>query len=137
MSTNIDLIKKFLPESLRTVAEKYNIPEKYLQEMSELVVLVLNSKSIDKQEEKQSWFNLMPLMTTEQIAKLNDILTREKQKLEEIENKYEQKKNEIKQKYIQRRENMWYTNAMNTIKEKEITTQEKAEQEADQLISNI
>ena len=137
MSTSIDLIKKYLPETLRDIASKYTIPEKFLEEMSELIALVLQSKSIDKTEEKQSWFNLLPLMTAEQIAKLKDILTREKQKLEEIENKYEQKKDEIKQKYIQRRENMWYTNAMNTIKEKEGEQQQQEEQEADKLINNI
>ena len=56
--------------------------------------------------EKQSWFNLLPLMTDDQISKLNDILTREKQKLDEIEKKYEDKKLEIKKKYLMRRQNM-------------------------------
>ena len=57
--------------------------------------MLLWSRSIEKPEEKQSWFNLMPLMNDEQIVKLEDILTREKQKLEEIEKKYEEKKIEI------------------------------------------
>jgi len=53
-----------------------------------LVQLVLESKSLEKIEEKQNRFDLYPLMTDEQIDKLEDILTREKEKLQEIENKY-------------------------------------------------
>jgi hypothetical protein len=71
-----------------------------------LITLILESKSMDTEEEKQSRFNLMPMMSKQQISKLNDILTREKQKLAEIETKYEQKKDDIKEKYIQRRQSM-------------------------------
>ena len=105
--------------------------------MTPLVVLILQSKSMDTDEEKQSWFNLMPMMTPEQIAKLNDILTREKIKLTEIEKKYEEKKNSIKEKYIKRRETMGYTKKMDTIKEKESAFEQQDEAEADALLQNI
>jgi hypothetical protein len=74
--------------------------------MPSVVILILNSRSMSEASEKQSRFNLLPLMTDEQITKLNDILTREKQKLEEIEKKYEDKKLEIKKKYLMKWQNM-------------------------------
>ena len=89
---NIKLIKAKLPPELREKAEKFTIPDEFLTTMPELIILVLNSKSMDNSEEKQSWFSLLPMMNKEQIDKLNDILTREKMKLAEIEQKYEQKK---------------------------------------------
>ena len=87
--------------------------------------------------EKQSWFNLLPLMTDDQITKLNDILTREKQKLDEIEKKYEDKKLEIKKKYLMRRQNMGYIKKMEDMKAAEEQVSSKEQQEADALIENL
>jgi len=131
------LIKKSLPERLREQAKQFSIPEKYLTQMPDLIVLVLESRSMDKAEEKQSWFNLMPMMNDEQIAKLNDILTREKQKLQEIEQKYEQKKIEIKKKYLLRRQNMGYVKKVQDIKAQEAQAQQVENQEADSLLQNL
>lgn len=130
-------IQKLLPKELRTKAGEYQIPEKFLTDMPKLIQLVLESKSMDTKEEKQSRFNLMPMMSPEQIAKLNDILTREKIKLAEIEKKYEEKKNNIKEKYVKRRESMWYTKKMDAIKEKEAAFEEKDDEEADALLENL
>lgn len=99
---NVDLIKQKLPQDLWEIAQQYTIPDTFLEGSSDLIILVLYSKSIDTLEEKQSWFNLLPLMTADQIAKFRDILTREKQKLQEIEQKYEQKKSDIKAQYAQK-----------------------------------
>ena len=104
--TNQQLIAEKLPQDLHEIAKQFTIPDNFLMERTDLVVLVLRSRSLDKQEEKQSWFNLMPMMNEEQIAKLNDILVRESQKLSEIEKKYEEKKVEIKKKYLLRWQNM-------------------------------
>lgn len=101
-----EAIKKYLPEALWERAGQFTIPIEFIEQMPELITLVLNSRSMDKTEEKQSWFNLLPLMNDEQISKLNDILMREKQKLAEIEKKYEEKKLEIKKKYLMKRQNM-------------------------------
>ena len=92
-------IEKHLPERLRKVALDYNIPNDMMENNPDLVVLVLESKSINESKEKQSWFDLYSLMNQEQIDKLRDILTREKQKLAEIEAKYQAKQEEIKRKY--------------------------------------
>jgi hypothetical protein len=97
---HIRLIQKFLPEHLWKYAAKFNIPDEYLEEDPELVTLILESKAIDTDEEKQNWLNLLLLMTDEQIEKLREILLKERQKLKEIEEKYEKKKIEIKKKYL-------------------------------------
>lgn len=134
---NVDLIKQKLPQELWEKAQQFTIPDAFLVSSPELIILVLNSKSIDNKEEKQSWFNLLPLMTQEQIDKLRDILVREKQKLEEIEKKYEQKKSDIKNQYVQKRQEEWYKTQMVQIQQKEEAHQEKQEQEAEHLLTQI
>ena len=98
--TDQNIIQKYLSQDLRELATSFDIPEDFIQDMPEVIELVLKSKSIDSHEEKQSWFDLMPVMNDEQLDKLKDILMREKAKLQEIENKYEDKKTEIKKKYL-------------------------------------
>ena len=135
--TDIALVKAHLPQELREKAEKFTIPDEYISTMPDLIILVLNSRSMDNPEEKQSWFNLLPMMNKEQIDKLRDILTREKQKLEEIEQKYEQKKDELKNKYTQKREDMVYTKRMEEIKQEEAKHDEVEDKQAENLLTQI
>jgi len=134
---NIDLIKNKLPKELREKAEKFTIADEFLLSMPDIIVLVLNSKSMDNFEEKQSWFTLLPMMNKEQIDKLRDILVREKQKLQEIEQKYENKKNELKTKYTQKREDIVYTKKMEEIKQKEARHEELENKQADDLLNQL
>jgi uncharacterized membrane protein len=135
--TDINLIKQKLPQELREKAEKFTIPDEFIITMPDLIILVLNSRSMDAAEEKQSRFNLLPMMNKDQIDKLRDILTREKQKLEEIEQKYEQKKVDLKNKYNQKREDMVYTKRMEEIKKEEAQHEEKEDKEAEHLLTQI
>ena len=130
-------ITKFLPEHLQQVALSYNIPDDMLTDNADLVVLVLESKSISEQKEKQSWFDLYSLMNQEQIDKLRDILTREKQKLAEIEAKYQAKQEEIKRKYEETYASGAYQQQQDKIRESEKASREQEEVEADALLNQI
>lgn len=92
---------------------------------------------MDNHDEKQSWLSLLPMMNDEQIAKLRDILTREKQKLEEIEAKYEKKKDEIKTKMVNKRENTLYHQKIHEIRQNETAAQAKDNSDADHLLTQI
>ena len=63
-------IIKLLPEHLHNVAMNFSIPEDMLQNNTDLVVLVLESKSISEPKEKQSWFDLYSLMNQEWVLLL-------------------------------------------------------------------
>ncbi len=131
------LIQKNLPQHLQGVAVKYKIPVKYLEEDAALVVLVLESKSLEQPEEKQNWFDLMEMMGDEQVEKLRDILTREKQKIAEIEEKYENKKKEIKAKY-QNKFDMYTSNArMQKIRANEQAQRDQELEDADNLLNDL
>ena len=130
-------ITKFLPQHLQQIALNYNIPDDMLENNADLVVLVLESKSISDQKEKQSWFDLYSLMNQEQIDKLRDILTREKQKLAEIEARYQAKQEEIKRKYEETYASGAYQQQQDKIRDSEIASRQQEEVEADALLNQI
>lgn len=134
---NNDLVVKYLPQPLWATAVTFVIPDQFIEKKATLVALILQSKSIWTTEEKQSWFNLLPLMNDEQIVKLEDILAKEKQKLDEIEKKYEEKKIEIKKKYLVKWQQMWYTQKVSDIKQQEASTDAVEDKEAEALLDQI
>lgn len=79
--------------------KKFSIRDEDKSNHPELVYLIMNSRSLASDEEKQNWFNLMPMMNNEQLDKLYDILERETIKINAIELKYEEKRKLIAAKY--------------------------------------
>mgnify|MGYP001005122885 CR=1 FL=1 len=86
MNTDLSTIKT---KSGKTI-EDFQVPAELQAKDPALVILVLKSESMDDGE-RQYWFNLWSVMNEEQIDKLRDILTREKEKLAAIEAKYAKK----------------------------------------------
>ena len=134
---NTQLIQQKLPQDLWELASSFDISDIFLVNETDLVVLILNSRSLANKEEKQSWFNLLPIMNGEQIDKLRDILTRERDKIAEIEAKYEQKKQEIKEKYENRFDETAYNNKISMIKNSEAEQREKEAAEVENLFDDL
>jgi len=135
--TNKALIEKHLPQDLRETALTYTIADEFVEDTSDLIELILRSRSIDTREEKQNWFNLLPLMNTTQLEKLRVILVKEKTKLKEIEQKYDQKKQEIKKKYLESRQEMGYIKQVSAVKKEEQTVKKQDEEDAEALLSSL
>ena len=129
--TNLALIQTKLPENLWGMAQTFTIDDNSLNQYSDLVVLILNSKSLSDNAEKQNWFNLLTIMNEEQMLKLKEILTREKEKLEEINQKYAKKQEEINWKYQQ------IFNQQTQLQAKENVNRQQELEEADNLLAQI
>lgn len=129
--TNLALIQEKLPENLWGMAQTFTIDDNSLNQYSDVVVLILNSKSLSDNAEKQNWFNLLTIMNEEQILKLKEILTREKEKLEEINQKYAKKQEEINWKYQQ------IFNQQTQLQAKENINRQQELEEADNLLAQI
>jgi hypothetical protein len=82
----IDLNKLKTPNTGKTIKD-FQIPKYMLTDDKELVVLIMKSESMNDGE-RQYWFDLTKTMNMQQVEKLRDILTRERDKLAEIEAKY-------------------------------------------------
>ena len=131
------LLKKYIPEDLISYASNFDLPEEFLETDSDLIVLILKSKALESDEDKQNWLNLLPVMTEEQIYKLKEILIKEKEKLDEIEEKYSEKKRNIRQKYLLRWQKLGYVEKVKQLKEKEEQLKSKDDQEAEDLLNRL
>ena len=135
--TNLQLVQQKLPQDLWNLAGQLNIPDNFLASDPDLTVLILRSRSLAKNEEKQNWFNLIPMMNQEQIEKLRDILTRERDKIAEIEAKYEQKKQEIRAKYQMKFDAARYNDKVTQLRNDEQNVAEQDSKDADDLLNNL
>ena len=99
--SNLGLIQEKLPENLWGMAQTFTIDDNSLNQYSDLVVLILNSKSLSDNTEKQNLFNLLTTMNEEQISKLKEILTREKEEIEKI---YIKEKENLEEFYTKKKE---------------------------------
>jgi hypothetical protein len=68
--------------------KKFNIPTDFIKDNPALIDLIIKTESM-KDEERKYWFQLLPIMTPEQIQKLQNILQNEKDQLDQLDKKYE------------------------------------------------
>lgn len=135
--TTMVIAQKYLPENLWSLAEKFDISDMIFENYGELVQLILESKSLAENNEKQTWFDILPIMKSEQIDKLKDILVREKQQLAEIDAKYKQKQEEINQKYQKMFDVNIYHKTQALLESKENEHREKDMEDADNLLAQM
>lgn len=132
-----DYIHKYLPQELWEKASAFDIPIEFLEKMSDLIILVLNSRSIDVDAEKQNRFSLLPVMNNEQLWRLREILTTERQKFDELQQKYDENKVDIKKKYLMKRNQINQNMAIQKNKEEEKIAQSQDSAAAEDLLKNI
>ncbi len=65
----------------------FAIPDSVRAAFPELIDLISSSESMND-DERQYWFDILPVMTAEQIENLRSILANERTKLAEIDAKY-------------------------------------------------
>jgi len=79
---------------------KFHIPQAVKNENPDLIPLILNTESMDD-EEREYWFQILPIMTLDQIAKFKNILITEKQQLAKLDEEYETELAKINEKHLQ------------------------------------
>ena len=79
--------KSVVAKSQENIAN-FKISDEMKIQHKDLIILITNTESMDTKE-KQHWFDIMPVMTDEQVNRLFDILETERRKLEELEVKYQ------------------------------------------------
>lgn len=80
-------------------ASKFHIPAVVKQEYPDLIPLILQTESMDD-EEREYWFQILPIMTTDQVQKLREILISEKQQLAKLDAEYEEELAKINEKHL-------------------------------------
>lgn len=99
---------------------KFHIPTAVKEDYPGLIPLILKTESMDD-EEREYWFQILPIMTDEQVLKLKEILVNEKDQLAKLDADYEVELNKINEKHL----NEWQAFEYEQ-ERKEIKTQEAA-----------
>ena len=70
------------------------IPPDVQEKFGPILLLIQASESMNN-EERQYWINILPIMTTEQLKNLEEILSSEKQQLAAIDEKYSKEVSQV------------------------------------------
>lgn len=87
------------PTDDQSIFNKFEIPETVRKQYPDLIPLILSTESMND-DERQYWFQILPIMTDEQVTKLREILTNEKKQLEKLDTNYEQEIKRINSKHV-------------------------------------
>lgn len=79
--------------------KKFKIPDAALQKYPELIALIKETESMTDAE-RTYWFQILPIMTEEQVNKLRGILTKEKDQLAKLDKEYESELKRINDKHL-------------------------------------
>lgn len=88
----------------QSATSKFNIPSVVQEKYPKLIPLILETESMDD-EEREYWFQILPIMTPEQVQKFQDILISEKEQLAKLDAEYEAELAKINQKHVSEWEN--------------------------------
>lgn len=83
----------------KTLFEKFEIPEIVKKQYPDLVPLILETESMND-DERQYWFQILPIMTEDQVNKLREILVNEKKQLQALDKEYEKELKRINTKHV-------------------------------------
>lgn len=80
-------------------SSKFYIPNIVKDKYPSLVPLILQTESMDN-EEREYWFQILPIMTDDQVLKFKEILISEKQQLAKLDTEYEEELKKINDKHL-------------------------------------
>lgn len=79
--------------------EKFTVPELVKQKFPDLIQLIKETESMND-EERDYWFQILPIMTEDQIKKFRDILLNEKTQLQKLDAEYETELTKLNEKHM-------------------------------------
>lgn len=88
-----------IAEAAQTTVKKRSVPDNVTQKFPDLEKLIEETESMNK-DERDYWFQILPIMTDDQIAKFRDILLNEKMQLDKLDKEYENKLEKLNEKHL-------------------------------------
>ncbi len=79
--------------------DKYSVPPLVKEKFPDLMQLIKETESMNE-EERDYWFQILPIMTEEQIGKFRTILLNEKQQLTQLDQEYSKELNKLNDKHL-------------------------------------
>lgn len=79
--------------------QTYTLPPNVREKFPDLMKLIKETESMND-EEREYWFQILPIMTEEQIKKFLDILVNEKNQLAKLDKEYETELTKLNEKHM-------------------------------------
>ncbi len=79
--------------------EKYSVPASVTEKFPDLIQLIKETESMNDSE-RDYWFQILPIMTEDQIKKFRDILLNEKTQLQKLDKEYDQEMKKLNEKHL-------------------------------------
>lgn len=102
---------------------KFNIPAVVLEKYGDLVELIKKTESMSD-EEREYWFQILPIMTADQVNRLKTILQEEANQLSKLDTQYQDELTKLNKKHLEE----W--NVFQKKQEREALQAEEASHEA-------
>lgn len=119
-----------------SAGSQFTVPPEVTEKYPDLVELIKGSASMNDSE-RQYWFSILPIMTADQVSRLREILTTEKQKLAEIDKKYQKQLQGVNEKHLIE----WQAMKMKESKKKVAAAESQAkggeEQQSEELLKQL
>ncbi|MBN1494888.1 hypothetical protein JW911_04100 [Candidatus Peregrinibacteria bacterium] len=124
------------PAGTAAAAAKFNIPAVVKDHYPALIPLILETESMDDQE-RDYWFQMLPIMTDEQIDKLKEILLSEKEQLAKLDADYEAELKKIDEKHLQEWKQFEQKQKTEEIQKKEAAAQVQEQETEEELLNKL
>lgn len=113
--------------------DKFNIPAIVLEKYPELVALIKKTESMSD-EERAYWFQILPIMTADQVNRLKNILEEEANQLAKLDTQYQEELTKLNKKHVEEWNVFQKKQEREALKEQEASHEaEEAQAEADIL----
>lgn len=122
--------------STTSLFEKFDIPETVRNKYPDLIPLILETESMND-DERQYWFQILPIMTEEQVSKLREILVNEKSQLSQIDREYDKEMKRINTKHVSEWKEFEAKQKREKLKSAEVQAQEKEKAEEEGLLKKL
>jgi len=122
--------------NLTQAIAKYNIPALVTENYPKIIPLIIQTESMDD-EEREYWFQMIPIMTRDQIKKLEDILNNEREQLAKLDSEYEAELKKIDEKHMLEWREFEMKQKKEEIEQKENITEEEEQKTEEELLKKL
>ncbi len=134
--TNAILLSEDEESMQAPVQEKYSIPALVKEKFPDLIQLIKETESMND-EERDYWFQILPIMTEEQIKKFRDILVNEKEQLSNLDQDYENELTKLNEKHMIEWKEFESKEKRKTLTAAEKVSQQKEQSEEEALLKRL
>lgn len=133
---NVQAGSQAAASNLQASLKKFDIPQFVKDNYPDLIPLIIETESMND-DERQYWFSILPIMTTEQINKLREILLNEKTQLQKLDSDYAKELKRINDKHLAEWKGFEMKEKWSKIKKAEAAAEEEEKQNEEEILKKL